>query len=369
MAEYFIYHMKKTVVRFIVMALMLVMLVNTTVVNVYNYMRGSQVNVSLAIFTIFGILAPAVVTALEFSQFMNRRNLDTWFSLPISRKDLFIVHFVNGAIQLTASVILGAILAVFKISRHPELDLKQSIPFFFLMIGVMLLIYMLYTFFFVSANNVFDGCAFMTGSILIPFSVFSIFRNFYLAFNNKSGIFGGYDKLAKIPFDGAGIFSVIAQIGSRYESLIEPVKKSDVFDDVYYESFATSTPEISIPQASLWTAICIAALAGAVYIFMTKKTESVSGISESWFGYRILIPLCAGAALQTTAMTASALRNNDVLSIGLSVAGLIPAFIGIFVAYIIFRRGVKFKISDLISSGAILVFYVISLLIFRAVLG
>ena len=368
MAEYLIYHMKKTVVRFIVMALLLVMLVNSTVVMVYSYMAGDRINVSTAMFTVFGIVAPAIVTALEFSQFMNRRNLDTWFSLPISRKDLFTVHFINGAIQLTVSVLLGAILAVFKISRHPELDLKKSVLYFFLMIGVMLLIYMLYTFLFVSANNVFDGCVFMTGSIFIPLSVFTIFRNFYIAFKAKQSIFGGYDMLSKIPFDGAGIFSVITQLGARYEMLIEPERKSEMIGSVYYD-MSPKIPEISIPQASLWTAVCIAALAGAVYVFTTKKTESVSGISESWFGYRILIPLCAGAMLNSTAMTASAIREESILSIGLSIVGLIPAFIGVFVAYIIFRRGVKFKISDLISSGAIIAFYVISLLIFRAVLG
>lgn len=363
MAEYLIYHMKKTVVRFIVMALMLVMLVNTifvTTVSRFVYKPGGLVNISLEAFTIFGIIAPAVVTALEFSQFMNRRNLDTWFSLPISRRDLFAVHFINGAIQLTASVLLSIIFAVFRMSRFPELDLKSSVPYFFLVIGVMLLIYMLYTFLFVSANNVFDGCVFMTGSILIPVSVFSIFRNFFIAFNSGRGEFDAYDKLYKIPFDGAGIFSVITQLGDRYETLIE--RRSDIVDSIY----PIEIPEVSIPQASVWTILCIAALAGAIYIFTNKKTESVSGISESWFGYRILIPLCAGAMLNSSAMTAIRISETNMLIVMSIVGGWIPAFIGIFVAYVIFRRGVRFKLSDLISMGAILVFNIASILIFMA---
>ncbi len=364
MGKYFIYHMKKTAVRFAVMALFLLVIVNTTVVRHYtSSFSGEEVyNVSLAAFATFSIIAPAAVAALEFSQFMNRRNLDTWYSLPVSRRDLFIVHFGNGAVQLVLSVLVSAFLAAFKISRYPALDLADTAVYFAYAIGAMLLIYMLYTFFFVSANNVFDGCVFMFGAYIIPRCVFNIFRNFYYAVNSSRGFLGIYD--TELPFDGDGIFSTITKLSSRYESLIEPVRTRRGID-----MSEIKIPEVSIPQAFVWTMICIVALAGAVYVFTTKKTEVVSGVSESWFGYRILIPLCTASALNSSALAAGAMMEDPVMGIGLSLVGLIPSFIGVFVAYVIFRRGVKFKISDFISVGAVVVFYVASLLIFRVLLG
>ncbi len=365
MVKYFTYHMKKTVIRFVVMALFLVMMANSFTVTSYSYMGIDNVNVSLSSFSVFAIVAPAIVAALEFSQFMNRRNLDTWFSLPISRRDLFIVHFANGAIQLIVSVLLGAVLAAVRIGMEPALDLAWLFPYILCVIGAMLLLYMLYSFFFVSANNVFDGCLFMSGAFFIPLSAFSIFQKFFLAFASRNSDFGGYDTLSKIPFDGAGIFSVIVDLASKFTALIEPSQDTEIYDSFY----RVQTPEVSIPQACLWFAICIAAFMGAIYVFKTKKTEAVSGISETWFGYKILIPLCSCAILQTTAMAAASMRGENGMSEWLSLAGLIPAFIGIFVAYVIFRRGVKFKISDLISAGVIIVFYIASFIIFKVAIG
>ena len=112
MVKYFTYHMKKTVIRFVVMALFLVMMANSFTVTSYSYMGIDNVNVSLSSFSVFAIVAPAIVAALEFSQFMNRRNLDTWYSLPISRRDLFIVHFAAPVIRQCFSLcILPFIIA------------------------------------------------------------------------------------------------------------------------------------------------------------------------------------------------------------------------------------------------------------------
>ena len=366
MGKYLIYHMKKTVIRFIVMALFLLVIVNSTIVNSYwsSYLDTDRYNVSLSIFSVFAVLAPAVVTALEFSPFMSRRNLDTWFSFPISRTDLFMVHFGNGAIQLVVSMLLGASLASFRIGRYPVLDVSKAITYFACAIGVMLLIYMFFTFFFVSANNVFDGCVFMFGAYIVPACVFNIFQNFYFAVNTYRGQFSSYDDL---PFDGGGIFSIVSQLGSRYERLIEPVyENTQTYISPSGAVREVRIPTVNIPQAAVWAVICIAALAGAVYVFTRKKTEAVSGVSESWFGYRLMIPLCTASSLQSTALiTGAAMKDSGIMGMGLSLVGLIPTFIGVFVAYVIFRRGVKFKISDLISIGAVLVFYVVCLLSFK----
>lgn len=365
MGKYFLYHMRKTVIRFIVMALFLGVIVNMTAVaerTVYNS-SATYYNVSLAAFAAFSLFAPAIVAGLEFAQFMNRRNLDTWYSLPISRTDLFIVHFLNGAIQLTVSLFLGVIVAFIRIAICSVLEVSHLWMFFAIIWALTMFLYMVVTFLFVCANNVFDGCIFMFGSVLFPAELYSIFLRFYIAFRYGSTRYAVlYDTGRELPFDGFGIFSMLFTATDRYGCLINTRPYSYVT-----QGMMPDPAEFSMPQVLLWTMLSVAALAGAVLVFSKKKTENVSGLSESWFGYRTLIPVVTAAGLCSTAYSA-AMGMDRYMGV-ISMLGLIPTFIGVFVAYVIYRRGVKFKLPDILSIVGLVVFYPICLLAFKMMMG
>lgn len=360
MGKYFFYHMRKTMIRFVVMALFLCVLVNAGVCEERTLYSGeTYYQVSLGAFAFFSIVAPFAVAGLEFAQFMNRRNLDTWYSLPISRIDLFVTHFLNGAIQMTATILAGAIVALIRIIQHPELHVEKLGTFVAIIWALTMFLYMVVTFFFVSANNVFDGCVFMAGSFFLPLSLYTIFRNFYIVAKLGKNIYSR-GITSQFVVNGYGLYSIIFTAAERYSTLISGKSSSSML------YFSDDIPEFSIPQVLVWIMLSVGALAGAIYVFSSKKTEKVSGVSESWFGYRSLIPACTASTMSTTAM-ATAMLDGQFAGL-LSMVGLIPTLIAVFVSYVIFRRGVKFKLTDIISAGALLVFYIICVIVYRALI-
>ena len=357
--------MRKTVVRFVILALFLCVLVNSSVCNIVTYGFEDYVSVSLGSFFAFGMMAPFVVAALEFGQFMNRRNLDTWFSFPISRRNLFLVHFLNGAIQLSGSIVAGILVAVVKLSSKDfadfDLNIEKIWMFFLIDLCLTLFLYMVLSFLFVNANNVVDGCIFMLGSVLFPACLFSIFKNFYMCAGGRLD----YDAVSDLPFDGYGLFSLLSVASDRFSDLIKGGYIMPAINSLYMPEQGIA--EFSIAQVTLWMLIGIAAMGGAVYVFTRKKTEDVSGVSESWFGYRTLIPVCSASALCGSALSSAMFSDQADAAIIISLVGLIPTFIGIFIAYVIYRRGIRFKLPDFITIGGLLVFYIICLVIFKSV--
>lgn len=366
MPKYFLYHMRKTVVRFVIMALMLCLFVNSTVYSKYSYYGGEHTSVSLTVFSVFGVVAPFVVAALEFSQFMNRRNLDTWFSLPISRTNLFLVHFINGAVQLSAAFIVGVLVAAVKFAAA-GISLGRLMTYTPIGICLMLFSYMLLTFLFLSANNLFDGCVFMAGAVLIPYNLYSIFKSFYMLFNPQNGnqiFFTG--NIPGLPFNGCGIFNLIVVASERYTDLLKKDLGELSVDSALWTSARATVTKFSMPQLLLWIMICVGALAGAIFIFNKKKTENVSGVSDSWFGYRVLIPICTAGSLTSSFLT-RAVIGEELLATIVSVIAIIPTIIGAFIAYVIYRRGIKFKLPDYLTLAGLVVYYIVCAIIFSSV--
>ena len=115
---------------------------------------------SSVVLCITSILAPI----LQFSTFKRRRNLDMWYSLPISRRDIGIAHFATGylmaIIPFTACFIQNIVLLVLN-GDFFELYMPPIIPYYFLCLLLGFALYSFYTFAFNKANTVIDGIIFM----------------------------------------------------------------------------------------------------------------------------------------------------------------------------------------------------------------
>lgn len=367
MAEYFIYHLRKTVLRFVVLAAILCVLANASVCLKSRGIEGTTVvGGNLIVFALFAIIAPVAVAGLEFSQFMNRRNLDTWFSLPISRINLFLTHFINGAVQLSVSFLAGIVVACAKLSPYPKFHITEVWNFFWVGLGLMLLLYMLLTFLFVCANNVFDGCVFMMGSYMVPNAIFKIVKAIVFAGKNQNILNSSAETISKWAFNGYTLYMEILKASVRYTSALESSTRNRSTASYVY-GYLDDYVDANVPNMLLWTMISVAALAGAIIVFSRKRTEKVSGVSDSWFGYRTLIPIVTAGTLITSASTMASVSQSGLSGI-LSILLPVPTFVGVFIAYIIYRRGIKLKIPDLITMGALVVFYMVCVFAFKAVL-
>ena len=285
---------------------------------------GEYRNASLG-FSSFVIMATAYfVPVLEFSPFKKRRNLDCFYALPISRRAMGLVHYLTGLITVTVPYVLAYLTNFLLLLRFlGGFELQFIVPHFFLVLLFGVINYTVMVFAFNEANSTNDGVAFM------------FFWNFL------PGLLCGAveSRLGVNLFSYYGIgFMPESQITASYSAGIE--KEAYLRPELLWESAALPV------WIAVWCVIAVLALLGFVFFFGRKRTEKAEEISDSFFGYRVLIPL----------MTAAIMLSMDLR--GEIFAWLMFEILAL-VGYTVYRRGFHYKMSDLIVLLALAVFLVI----------
>lgn len=263
---------------------------------------------------IFICLLVYVAPVLEFSFFKKRINLNCAYSMPISRRAMGMVHYISGAIIValpyTLSYILNFIMILTRGTEHYNLAHIAGHYFLCLILG--LAIYSLMAFVFNEANTTGDGIWFM---FLWTFVTF-----FAVIALDKVTTAMSYYVLEPIPW------ALISEITTGYKHLIElDVPK-------YYDSGFLETSEYIFWTVS-WILIGIASGVGFFLSFGKRRMEKTEEISDSFFGYRVLIPYFAVTGI-----------------IGLGTFPMWVAFeILALIGYTIYRRGLRYKLSDIIT--------------------
>jgi hypothetical protein len=277
--------------------------------------------------TVLGIIC-TLIPILENKCFKNRRNLDTLYFFPIKREKMAIVHFLSGFIQVLAiySVTFFASLA-YLAANTDYFALGYMLPYYFLSILLGLVMYSFFTFIFTQANTVADGVVLC---VLWMFALAVVVAAFRLA------VIGAFvEDLEKIPnLSGWGIvYAPINNLTVIFQDLIEinRTRFNDPFSISYAEQYTRQ-----MYMFFLWGAVGIAAAVGYVLTFVRKGAEKAGEISDSIFGYKLLIPLYGYSLLMT-------FEYVDFF------AALI--FVAMVIGYIVYRRSVKLKASDLIFVG------------------
>ncbi len=279
------------------------------------------------------VLAAAVIAVLEMAGFKNKRNLDTLYSLPLSRFQLALAHYVSGAVQVfavyTASV-LCALAAALPYIAHLKLWILPVYYIFSLIFG--LGFYSFVCFFFSEGNTLIDGIIFAGMWLFVLMAFFGTLNDAnafeqYLAnisIRDYKIILADYNTwgIASSPLGNLAIvFTDMIGVGKSFWSNAERIM------DTFYMFY-------------VWLVIYAACAYGYFRSFVRRGAEKAGEISESPFGYKFLIPFY-GFCL--------------ILS---DIAVLFAVFIFalMFIGYVIYRRGVKLKKSDvamLISAVAL----------------
>ena len=271
-------------------------------------------NSTIGVPVIFLCLFAYIVPVLEFSFFKKRINLNCAYSMPISRRALGLVHYLTGAITVllpfTMSYLLNFILILTRGVQY--YNLAPMIPHYLLCLVLGLAMYSLMVFAFNEANTMGDGIWFM---FLWTFVTFFAKEALHTIINGSN-----YFMFDMLPW------GIIAELTESYKGLVEltvPVYSGT-------EDFL-QTPNC-ILWIKTWILIGIASAVGFYLSFGKRRMEKTEEISDSFFGYRVLIPYFA-----VTGMIAFP-------SFPMWVIFEILALIG----YTIYRRGFRYKLSDII---------------------
>lgn len=258
-----------------------------------------------------------IVASMQFSYRMNRRSTDLWYALPIKRNTLMFVRLIGGLalilIPYTVSYWLGFIAIA---CSQSLLDIVWYIPLYFVSLPAAICLFGFNSFCFTRANTVCDGIIFIFAlnlALLMPCLYMD--SNFY-----RYTPYFIRNALNYFPF------GPISYLFNGFDNLI--LNRSSTFDMDANKLFCFIL--IFIESA--------AAYFGLFYTANKHKAENAGQISDSFFGYKTLIPWSVFFLILTIDPS-----QPD------SIAYLITILIYSLVAYFIYRRSFRLKKYDILS--------------------
>ena len=134
--------------------------------------KGFETNFDLAAALV--IFLSLVVPIFNFAKFQNRRNLDTLYSLPLSRRKFALAHYLAGLIAVLIPTAIGFLVEVGVIIGYGAfsfIDLGWLFVYFALLMLMGWLFYSMNLYVFNEANHIFDGVVFIVGWNLLFYVV------------------------------------------------------------------------------------------------------------------------------------------------------------------------------------------------------
>ena len=315
--RYLWYRLKNSALRTLIFTALSVAICLIVISEVNDFEKAEYCQSGLYMLATALCITASVVPLFELSGLKSRRNLDTLYFFPIKRGKMAMVHFVSGFVQVSTiyTVTWGASCFWFALNTD-YFALAYMIPYYFLSLLLALVIYSIYCFLFMQANTVADGVLFCALWIFLPALLAST-----LGFVLKSEV---AENLASWGI----MYTPMNNLTVIFQDLIEInrpdylMRGAEKIMERWYMFF-------------IWGAVGLAAANGYLFSFVKKGAEQAGEISNSPFGYMILIPAYGYCFL-------------------LGLRGLfIPITIVIYLiimlsGYLIYRRGFKFKIPDIV---------------------
>lgn len=321
--RYLQYRLKQSTLRTIVFTVLSVMvcLIMTSEVSSSTIREEYRTTGLYMLAVILGIIC-TLTPFLELSVFKTRRNLDTLFFFPIKRTKMALAHFLSGAMQiftvytvsfLSVWIYLLATTDCFKLGYMPLYYL-----FSLLLGGVM---YSIFTFLFSEGNTVADGILFCALWVFVANLVMDVFHSYVLSAVLDRKVWFELDSLS----EWGVVYAPINNLTVIFQKLIEVNR---ALNGDYANRYMGQ-----MYMFFVWGAVGIAAAFGFFFNFKRKGAHLAGEISDSPFGYKLLIPIYGYGRL--------------LLNIGLDILSVI-IFALMLVGYFIYRRSFKIKTRDII---------------------
>lgn len=345
--KYFIYHFKTTFLRLVIIAVLSAVLVSTFILETRSIYSSGGVRYSIQpdVLRIVAMVIATIIPVLEFLPFKNRRNMDTVLFLPIDRRKMAAVHFINGFLHIFIINLICFAITFFTLRayNYPCGFGNLSLLCAFTIFGC-LAVYSITAFIFDRANITADGIIWLLFYSALGALIFDVGENLYTGIN-KIGFEQFYSRERSfVP----GIFSPYFLLFITWDTvqrILLPkydIRETGATRTITESEYLPSTFTITLEKSDLtgmifWAILIPLCIFGVIWMFKSKHPENIGSISDSAFGYKILLPLTAIAMIADISAT-----PQDA---GVYVVTLVALVIG----YIIYRRGIRFKPLDYVS--------------------
>ena len=345
-SRYLAYELKKnlwrTVALTVISVIICVIAVSNDIDGTYDEHRQTGLYILPVILGIFSF----IIAVLELSAFKNRRNLDALYSFPIDRRKMAAVHYLSGAIQIfTIYAVSATTHFLYLVANTDCFALGYAIPYYVLLFLIGIVLYSFFCFIFNQGNSVADGVIFSIMWSFVAYLVMYVFIQTFCKALMTPEIWS-WEQYREFndAADIAGWGNVIAPLNNLtviFQDLIEVNRHNNEWYN-YYDS-AAYTYSTQAYMFFVWGAVGIASALGFVFGFGRKGAHKAGEPSDSWFGYRMLIPVYGYSLVQLMAS-----RSNFNFLFALTI-------IAMYIGFVIYRRSFKIKRSDIITLACVIV--------------
>ncbi len=221
-----------------------------------------------------------LIPVLELSPFKKKRNLDVLYSFPLNHTQMALAHYVSGLVQLFSIYTPSFLTTHLVLAANPEKYTVQWMPLYYLLSLIFgWVTYSVAMFLFNEGNTVIDGILFFfLGSFSIGVAldtvdslILKVFKTslFYYTHDSFGYLFNPLHYIS----DDISFFAQRENIDSNFEG------------PFMYSNFSMTHTYL------VWIFLGLLAMIGFLLLFRHKKAEKAEGLSDSWFGYRTMIPL------------------------------------------------------------------------------
>lgn len=266
-------------------------------------------------FAIFLVAAAIFIPIYEFSSLKTTKGADLYYSLPLTKRKLHLTIYIKGLIELLVSYTIVFILGFIIVNlKDFNFQHRPYFPLFFIGLIGITSYYTFNTAIFLRSNRVIDGLIFILLYMITPFLVISSI--IYIFSNN-------YFIISMFPFN--------------------PLTESfNIFDRIITNAYIY---EGSVEGMFINIAICNAINLGVGFfgLLFTKdiKSEDVYQISNSWIGYKVLIPVLLTSLTLLTNISFGYISNIYTVILFVVIA---------YVGYVIYQRTFKVKWYYLVTT-------------------
>ena len=324
MRKYFLYLIKKRFPIYLtafIIFLLLFLVVNredNMIYEVQNILYLHEGIVSVYVISLG--LGLAITPIVEFSFKMKKITMDQAYSLPIKREKLYLTRYIIGFLEIVVPFTLSYFISLLVI--FPWASAYCNFLGFFAYYGMLLVagfvVYSILVFFFTKANNVIDGilCTLMATIILWPVVIMlekMISPNGYINYSDSFVLFNYYSYT--VNFTKMILFH--DKINMDYEPLI------------------------------LFSILGVAASIGQYFMSLGFKSEDAGQRSESWFCYKIMLPVLLISTIFSC--------QNIIIAIIILLCT--------YLAYVLYKRSFKLDKKTWIIFACVMVLEITSFII------
>lgn len=269
-----------------------------------------------------------IIPIIEFSFKMSKISIDQMYSLPIKREKLYIAKFISGFIEVLIPVCAATIFCVIKVLLTDHMyEMIYFLPYFGCLVFFMFILYSTVTFFYTRGNTIIDG---------IINVVFIIFALEFVLDTADSILWGPITKY----YDAgtAYIYSPIGNITYIFDNMLSAEAVREIYDTYGTPGSYSIRTTLYIGELVPTIMLSIIGIGSAIlFVVLNKKdkAEDSMQISNSWFSYKVFIPI------YFSCISLLFMDGGELIS-------FVFIFVGTYITYVIYRRSLKINKKDLL---------------------